>query len=84
MDEGGIFLLFLIHSAGSLFGFEQLLHGHRLVDMILGLGDLLARDEKPHIRVNQILRSCSASRVELCQRQLCGGQALLGGFFTHG
>jgi hypothetical protein len=37
-EEGGIFLIFLIHS--SLFGFEQLLHGHGLVEMVLGLGDL--------------------------------------------
>ena len=34
---------------GSLFRFEQLLHGHRLVDMVFGSRDLLTRDQEPHI-----------------------------------
>jgi hypothetical protein len=37
---------------GSLFGFEQLLHRHRLIEMVLGLGDLFASDEEPHISVH--------------------------------
>jgi hypothetical protein len=32
-----------------LFDLEQLFHGHRLVDMVLGLGDLFAGDEEPNI-----------------------------------
>ena len=49
IDEGGN-LFGLPHPfGGSLFGFEQLLHGHRLVDMILGLGDLFAGDQKPQV-----------------------------------
>ena len=33
---------------GSLFGFEQLLHGHGLIEMIFGLADLFSGDQKPH------------------------------------
>jgi hypothetical protein len=32
-----------------LFGFEQLFHGHRLVEMVFGLGDLFTGDQEPHI-----------------------------------
>jgi hypothetical protein len=35
IDEGGIFLIFTDPLGSSLFGFEQLLHGHRLVEMVL-------------------------------------------------
>jgi hypothetical protein len=48
IDEGGIFLIFLIHSAALLLGLEQLLHGHGLVDMVLGLGDSFSGDQEPH------------------------------------
>jgi hypothetical protein len=34
-----------------LFGLEQLLHGHRLVDMVFGSHDLLTGDQEPHVRV---------------------------------
>jgi hypothetical protein len=39
-----------------LFGLEQLLHGHRLVEMVFGLGDLFTGDQEPHIGVHQVLR----------------------------
>jgi hypothetical protein len=38
------------------FGLEQLLHGHGLVDMVLGQGDWFAGDEEPHIGVHRVLR----------------------------
>ena len=69
---------------GSLLGFEQLLHGHGLVDMVFGLGDLFTGDQEPRVGVHQVLRSSTTSRVKLCQGDLRGGQALLGGFFTDG
>ena len=69
---------------GSLFGLEQLLHGHRLVEMVLGMGDLFTSDQKPHVGVHQVLRSSATSRVKLCQSELCGGQALLRSFFADG
>src|SRR5580692_7069397 len=51
---------------GLLFGFEQLLHGHGLVEMVFGLGDLFTSDQKPRISVHQVLRSSATSRVKLC------------------
>jgi hypothetical protein len=69
---------------GPLFALEQLLHSHGLVEMVLGLGDLFTSDQKPRIGVHQVLRSSTASRVELCQGELGGGQALLGSSFTDG
>src|SRR5271169_1465896 len=43
-DRRGRHLFSLSHPLrGSLFGFEQLLHGHRFVDVVLGPGDLFAR-----------------------------------------
>jgi hypothetical protein len=65
---------------GSLFGVEQLLRGHGLVDMVLGLGDLFAGNEKPHIGVHQVLRPSTTSRVKLCQGELRRGQSPLGSF----
>jgi hypothetical protein len=84
IDEGGIFLNLSDPLGGPLFGLEQLLHGHRLVDMVLGLGDLSASDQEPHIGVHQVLRSSATSRVKLRQGDLRCGQALLRGFFTNG
>jgi len=69
---------------GPLFGFEQLLHGHELVEMVFGLGDLFTGDQEPRIGVHQVLRSSATSRVKLCQGDLRGRQALLGSFFTDG
>jgi hypothetical protein len=69
---------------GSLLGFAQLLHGHRLVEMVFGLSDLFTGDQELHIGVHQVLRSRATSRVKLCQGDLPGGQALLGSFFTDG
>jgi hypothetical protein len=46
-----------------LFGLEQLFHGYRLVDMVLGLGDLFAGDEEPHIGVQRVIRFSPASQV---------------------
>jgi hypothetical protein len=34
---------------GFLLGLKQLLHGHGLVDMVLGLSDLFTGDQEPHI-----------------------------------
>src|SRR5580693_6792330 len=70
--------------SGSLFGLEQLLHGHGLVEMVFGLADLFASDKKPHIGVHHVLRPSTTSRVKLCQGDLCGGHALLSSFFTDG
>ena len=67
-----------------MFGLEQLLHGHGLVEMVFGLGDLFTSDQEPHVGVDQILRSSAPGRAELCQGELCGRQALLGSFFTDG
>jgi hypothetical protein len=52
----------------SLFGFEQLLHRHGLVDVILGSRDLLTGDQEAHIRLNQILRIVATSRLNLYLR----------------
>jgi len=52
--------------------------------MVFGLSDLFTGDEEPHIGVDKVLRSSATGRVELCQRELCRGQALLGSFFTDG
>ena len=65
---------------GSLFGFEQLLHGHGLVEMVFGLGDLFTGDQEPHVGVHQVFRSSATSRVELCQSELRGGQACSAAF----
>ena len=64
-----------------MFGLEQLLHGHGLVEMVFGLGDLFTSDQEPHVGVDQILRSSAPGRAI---EQLCGRQALLGSFFTDG
>jgi hypothetical protein len=49
-DRRGWDLSHLSYSlGGSLFGFEQLPHGHRLVDVVFGLSDLFAGDQEPHI-----------------------------------
>ena len=69
---------------GSLFSLEQLLHGHGLVEIVFGLGDLFTGDQEPHIGVHQVLRSSATSGVKLCQGDLRGRQALLGSFFTDG
>jgi hypothetical protein len=61
---------------GFLLGLKQLLHGHGLVDMVLGLSDLFTGDQEPHIGVHQVLRPSATSGVELCQRWLCDWQAL--------
>lgn len=50
--------------------------------MILGLGDLLTSDQKPHISLHQVLRASAPSRIKLSHGELRGGQALLGSFFT--
>ena len=64
-DRRGWNLLGLSHPfGGSLFGLEQLFHCHRLVDMVFGARDLLTRDQKPHIRIHQVLRPRSSSRSE--------------------
>jgi hypothetical protein len=34
---------------GPLFGLEQLLHRHGLVEMVVGLDDLFTSDQKPDI-----------------------------------
>jgi hypothetical protein len=60
---------------GSLFGLEQLLHRHGLVEMVFGLGDLFTGDQEPHIGVHQVLRPSATSGVKLCQGDLRGGQA---------
>ncbi len=67
-----------------LFGLEQLLHGHGLIEMVLGLSDLFIGDQKPHVGVHQVHRSVATSRVKLGQCDLRGGQALLGRFFIDG
>ena len=43
IDEGGIFPIFLIHSAALCSALKQLRHGHGLVEMVLGLGDVRRR-----------------------------------------
>src|SRR5580692_11852726 len=65
---------------GSLFGVEQLLRGHRLVDMVFSKGDLFTGDQEPHIGVHQVLRTSPAGGVELCQDELRRGQSPLGSF----
>jgi hypothetical protein len=47
-----------------------LLHGHGLVEIVFGLGDLFTGDQEPHIGLHQVLRSSPASGVELCQDEL--------------
>jgi hypothetical protein len=80
-DRRGWNLLALSHPlGGSLFGLEQLLHGHGLVEIVFGLGDLFTGDQEPHIGVHQVLRTSPAGGVELCQNELRRGQSLLGSF----
>ena len=67
---------FILPPSGT--SFEQWLHGHGLVEVVFGLGDLFTSDQKPHIGVHQVLRSSPASRVELSQREVRRRRALLG------
>ena len=47
-----------------LFGFEQLLHRHALVDMVFGARDLLTGNQEPHVREYQVLGTRSPSGVQ--------------------
>jgi hypothetical protein len=72
-DRGLRSFLDLLHPfSGSVFGFEQLLHRHGLVDVVLGSRDSLAGDQETHIRLHRILRATATSSIKLGQRELRG------------